>query len=208
MAAPPAWMEKVLVTIDRYESAEVSSISGFVDRNSLDISVGNKPMETIPVLSQGRVYKYSPDEDTEVSFDLYVKDLGTTSGGALDLWFIGTTGTTSGKIDVVNTMTRDKFRVTLLFTNDPVPTTATTTVNSTGTPAYAARRYILADAFITSYKPSFTDGILKVKCSIKIPAFDASAVSNIGFQSLDGTTTGSLAALSDYTGTTKGYSGW
>ena len=204
MSAPPAWMERVIATIDRYGTTTAATVSGIVDRESLDISIGDKPMETLATLSLGRVYKYNPEEDSEVSFDLYVKDMSTGSG-AIDLFFMGwTTAVTSGRVVANNVQNREMFRLTLLFTNDPTPSTATTTVGTTSA-SYAARRYIFADGFITSYKPSFTDGILKVKCTMKIPPYDGTAVANIGYQSLDGTASSTLTALSTYTGTVKGW---
>jgi len=202
MTAPPAWMEKGYATIEKYGTANSANLSGVLDRSSLDISIGDKAMESIPTLNLARVYKYDPEGDSEISFDLYLKDMGTSSGG-IDLFFIDTTVYTSGKIDVVHSQTREKMRLTILFTNDPVPSTATTTVNATTTLAYAARRYIFADAYITSYKTSFTDGILKVSVTMKVPPYDGSATANIGYQSLDGSTSSSLAALGSYTATTK-----
>ena len=204
---PPAFMEKVLVEIEKYGSTTVNaSVQGIVDRNSLDITIGDKPMESIATLNQARVYKYSPEDDSEVSFDMYVKDLGTTTN-AIDLFFLGvTTVATSGVISKSTTTVRDKFRVTILFTNDTTMSDATATVNNGTETTYGARRYIFADAYITSCKPSFTDGILKVGITCKIPPYDGTGASNIGYQSLDGSTTGSLTALATYTGTAKGWS--
>jgi len=206
MAMPPAWMEKVLVEVEKHGSTTAdASIQGIVDRTSLDITIGDKPMESIATLNQARVYKYNPEEDSEITFDMYVKDLGSDSN-AIDLFFLGvTTVATSGVITKSTTTVRDRFRVTILFTNDTSISDATATVNNGTETTYGARRYIFADAYITSCKPSFTDGILKISISCKVPPYDGNGSANIGYQSLDGSTTASLTALLTYTGTVKGW---
>lgn len=198
---PPAWMHRVLATIERYGGSDTATFSGLVDRTSLDIKVGEKPFESIPLLNEGRLYKYGAEEDSEISFDMYSKGLGSAAGN-LDLFFMGATVSSSGAIQAENTNNRYKHRLTLLFTNDPAPTSATDAVDSGGA-GYAARRYIFADCFITTHTANMGDNVLKTSVVAKCPPFDADANPNWKMESLDGVVLTGLAALSAYSGSNK-----
>lgn len=196
-------MEKVRASVEKYGVASDVDIEGVVDRESLDLGIGEKGFESIPSLVQGRIYKYTPEEDTEITFDMYCIGMDTDTSTSIESYFIGGTPVVTGWADYVNLTTRNKFRITILFTNDAGVTDASDTVNGGTTDTYAARRYSFADSFITSVKPSFTDGILKLSITAKVPPYDADGNSNIKYQTLDGASTSSLDALAAYSGTVK-----
>lgn len=207
MATPPSWMERCLATIDRYDSTDTAELAGILDRSSFEMNIGDKPVTGVPVLTGGRFYKYDSIEDTDLSFDLYVKDLSLAQG-SLDLLFFGTAGgvlPSGSKIQHTFTHERLKCRLVITFTNDPRVTTATGLLNEqdAGTEEYAARRHIFADAFITSYKANMGDHVLKFSPTIMVPPFDSAGDANYRFESLLGDSADELDALNDYDASNK-----
>lgn len=206
-AMPPAWMDRCYLTITQWGASSGTSISmqGIIDRSSLSIDVGEKPVDAIALLNQGYVYSYKAEEMTEVSFDYYTKLAAVPAiyGGvtnlnqtALDQFFMGTSIDASEPTSLTNTTTRNKVRIAILWTTD-TSLSAATAQTSANKPA---RRILIADAFVTAHTLKF-DEILKVSVTIKAAPFDADAVSNIKVETTDGTS--QLAAVSDYAGTTK-----
>ena len=119
---PPAWMDRCYLTIDQWGAVSATTISmhGIIDRSSLSIDVGEKPVDAIALLNQGYVYSYKAEEMTEVSFDYYTKLAavpaiydGVTNARqtALDQFFMGTTVDASEPTSLTNTTTRNKVRV-------------------------------------------------------------------------------------------------
>ena len=103
-------------------------------------------------------------------------------------------------IRVVNDRDRDKYRVLVMWTNDPTPTTAQAVTNTN----YSAFRIGLADGHFTSVKPSFTDGILKFTVTYKCAAFDRSGNGNVMMESCAGASGSDiLPAVASYTSSAK-----
>lgn len=188
-----AWQEQALITIEKIDATlgqyEFSSLT-----ETIDIDQGDKDIEGVPLVNGGRVVKYTPEGDTSVSLDMYVtgvNGLAATPTGIANLFhgFAGETGS--------NTTVRDKFRVTILWTSDTTCTNASSTATAAST---SSQRFAIANAYVTSYKTSFTDGIQKVSATFKIAPFNKTGTANILEEQTDDT---SLTALSAYTATTN-----
>jgi len=103
-------------------------------------------------------------------------------------------------IRITNDRNRSQYRVLVLWTNDPTPTTAQSVIANT----YSALRIGMADGHFTSVKPSFTDGTLKYTVMFKVAAFDKAAAGNVMIESCAGTTAGDiLPAIASYTTSNK-----
>jgi len=87
---------------------------------------------------------------------------------------------------------RDQYRIVILWTDDTTLTSATSAVNLNQT----GLRIVAQNGYITSVKPSFTDGLLKFTVTFKCPPFDKSGNANVTMESTDGTVT--LDAVSAY----------
>ena len=124
-------------------------------------------------------------------------DTGSTGLGFYDLMH---SVDASVPIRVTNDRDRDKYRVLVLWTNDPSPTTAQSVIAEN----YSAFRIGLADGHFTSAKPSFTDGILKFTVTYKCAAFDKSASGNLMMESCAGSSGADiLPAIASYTSSAK-----
>ena len=197
MSFPESWTEVALVAISKEAGSDVEYTT---ITESVDISPGDKPMESIPNLQGGRITKFTPEEDTEITLEIYPVELDSTSAdGGFFQQFYGGTWDTSEPLQVLNRddtnhrpNIRDKFRVALLWTND-----ATATGGAAATAASTdALRFVMRNSYITSHKASFTDDILKVTVTFKCAAADKAGDSNCLWQSGDQT---ELVALGSYT---------
>ena len=81
----------------------------------------------------------------------------------------------------------------VLWTDD---TTVTSATDAT-TGSYDGMRFVLKNGYVTSAKPSFTDGVLKYTVSMKFPAFAKDGTANGLIESTDGSAV--LAAVAAYT---------
>lgn len=206
-AMPDAWTEVALVAIAKETDAK-KDVQFATLTETVDISVGDKPMESIPTVSGGRVVKLSPQEDTEITLELYSSDLSVGDGsvttalvspGGLFQQFFGGSWDTAQPLEKKNMddtnsipHSRDKFRVSILWTNDVSATRA----NGATAASTDSLRFIARNCYMTSHKVAFTDDILKITATFKCPAATKSCGSNIAWQS--GAQT-ALVALVDYT---------
>ena len=97
---------------------------------------------------------------------------------------------------VVNSRTRNKYRVLVLWTDK------TTTVKASEAIANSlnALRIGYANGYFTSVKPSFTDGILKYTVIYKCVAFNRSGTANVMMESCAaGGGSDALPVIADYT---------
>ncbi len=180
MGAPDAWTETALINLnDGTTNMSVGAIT-----ETIDIDQGEKPMESIATVSGGRVKKFSPQEDTSITFEAYpiaIGDKDATSQDGLDLFFNAGTSS-SAPFSVTSSRSRTTFTVTIMWT-DSTTTSATSTIAS----GKYALRYNFANCDLISCKPSFTDGILKATYVFKCPAFNKAGTGNITEESTDGT---------------------
>ena len=195
---PTAWTETFLIGITKRDGSEIQ-YGAIVDPSSLSISGGGYPVESIPNSAGGRIRKQSPQEDIEISFDIYEVDIVSTTGTGLAQQFEGGTFDTSEPMDSDNAWpvgvdrARDLYRIAILFTNDPAATTASGT---TATLTESRRRFFNNCNFV-GYEESFSDGIAKQTVTFKVPALaKLGTIKNYGFQSGNQT---ALVALTAYT---------
>jgi len=194
--AAGAWSETCLISITPYTSAGTTDVEFAALTETVDSDLGDKDIDQIVNLTGGRLVKYLPQEITTITFEGY----------PVDIDFFGATGISQAFQDIVGnwdtieplavsaTRNRGMFRIAILWTDD---TTATSAAGATasGTNAY---RIVFAHAYMTSMKPSFTDGILKFTFSFKCPAFNKNGIAQIREESGDAT---ALPALNTYNAT-------
>lgn len=176
MAFPDIWAETALVEVQKFDGTTPLKWQCMAMTESVDISEPDYPGEGIPTLSGGRVWKQSPMEDGEITLEIYPIELDAADDannkGLFQQYIGGTYGTSP---DVTDTSwaagisrVRDRFAVSILWTND-----ATATVASSTTAASTdSLRFVAISCRIISHKTSFTDGIVKTTITFKYPAMN------------------------------------
>ena len=197
-ATDDAWMEVCLIAISKVGGSDIQFAAL---TETVDFDIGEKDIEGIPITNGGRVTKFIPEGDSTITFEAYPLEAGTDTGatgkGFYDLMH---TVDASVPIRILNDRNRDKYRVLVLWTNDPSPTTAQSVIANT----YSAFRVGMADGYFTSVKPSFTDDILKFTVMYKVAAFDKSAAGNVMMESCaGGSAPDVLPAVASYTTSAK-----
>lgn len=200
--APEAWQETALVSIALQGGTDVQFATLI---ETVDFDIGDKDVEGVALISGGRVMKWSPQADSTVTFEAYPIEVGTASGTTGKGFFdLVNTVDSSYPLRVYNDHTRNKYRILFLQTNDTTVTTAQAVTTNT----FQAQRIGMAEAYFTSVKPSFTDGIMKWTVTAKCGPFDkantGTAGSNIMMESCMGTSsTDVLPAIAAYTTSNK-----
>ena len=196
MGQPNTWSETAKVAISAQSGSDVhfQTIT-----ETVDIDIGDKDFDAIATLAGGRLVKFNPQDVIEITLEAYPIEAGTESG---------TTGT--GFFDLMNSQDtseaqtisvdrdRDEYRLAVMWTDADVDAEDAVT-----SPTNSALRVVAADGYFTSVKPSFTDGVLKFTVKFRVPPFDKSGSANFKMESVDGTDSATLAALTAYTSTTK-----
>jgi len=147
---------------------------------TIDIGEPDYPGESIPNLAGGRVWKQSPQEDGEITMEIYPTQLDTTASVGLFQEFNGGTWDVAQPIATDTTWTagvsrtRDRFMVAIMWTDDTTITTAALVLNPTPSTATdkVALRFYAKECRITSHKSAYTDGILKTTVTFKFPAMN------------------------------------
>jgi len=194
MAQPDAWSETALVAV----AAQAGSDMTFhTITETVDIDIGEKGFDIISTLGGGRLVKFTPQEPTTVTLEAYPVDAGTASGTTGKGFFgmLNTEGTEP--LDLDSDRKRNKYRIALLWTDS---TSITTANEEVGTGTYCMR-FVAADGYFISVKPSYTDKLLKFTIVYKVPPFDKDGTANIVIQSTDASAT--LTALASYTSSVK-----
>lgn len=191
---PDAWMEKAFVSIAQPGGSDMQFEAM---TETIDIDMGDKDVEGVPLVSGGRIVKWSPEADTSITLEAYPVEVGTDTGtvgkGFFDLLH---DQTVTAPFSITNNHIRQQVRICILWTNDTSVTKAT---DATAV-GYQAMRYVFTNAYITSVKPSFTDGTKKFKVVLKVAPYNKSGASNITMTSCAGTSgSDKLAAISAYT---------
>ena len=197
-AIDDAWMETCLIAISLQGGSDIQ-FAGITE--TLDFDIGEKDIEGIPLVNGGRVTKWTPEGDSSITFEAYPLQAGTDTGASgLGFYDLMHSVDASVPIRVTNDRDRDKYRVLVMWTNDPTPTTAQAITNAN----FSALRIGMADGHFTSVKPSFTDGMLKFTVTFKVAAFDKSAGGNVMMESCAGSTGADiLPAVASYTSSAK-----
>ncbi len=197
-AVDDAWLEAFLIAVSIVGGSDIQFAA---ETETVDFDIGEKDIGGIPMVSGGRVTKFTPEGDSSITFEAYSLEAGTDTGTTAKGWYdLMHSVDASVPIRIVNDRNRDKYRVLVLWTNDPTPTTAQSVTANT----YSALRIGMADGHFTSVKPSFTDDIVKWTVTFKVAAFDKAAAGNVMVESCAGTTAGDiLPAIAPYTTSAK-----
>lgn len=189
-----AWSETALITITKYVAAGGTDVEFAALTETIDIDLGDKDIDIIANLKGGRFIKKIPAAGTTVTFEGYPVDIDSAGGTGVSQMFHGGTWDTSEPMAVTNSISRDLFRLAILWTDDTAATSAADATAAT-TNAY---RITFAHAYMTSMKPSFTDGVLKFTFAFKIAPFNKEGVGLIHEDSGDAT---ALTGLNTYSST-------
>ena len=183
MAEPDLWDEKALVNI--YDTANTVNLNIAAMTDSVDIDLGDLDGESIPTIAGTRLWKRTTGADTTITFEGYPIDIGDvdsiTPKGLIQFFEGGTDSDQA--LEASSSTTRNKFRVTIMWTDDPSSLSARDSVAS----GYYALRYDFQNCYFVSCKPAFTDKILKTTWKFKCPMFNSSGTSNVTAESVDGT---------------------
>jgi len=200
---PAGWnRDTALIGIAKQSGADAAFVA-LVD--TIDISGGDKEMESVATLAGNRHVKFSPMSDIEITFEGYSLQAGTASvtqagaaKGFFDLLHGGLGSDSSQPVNISADTTHTQYRVTILYTDNTSITDAAAGIPTT---TENGIRFVLADCYCTSVVPSFTDGLLKFTVKFKGPPLDVNASANWKWESCDSTAV--LAALASYTASTK-----
>jgi len=179
---PQAWEETALVTIQAkggtpYEFMAITE--------TIDLPQGDYPGESIPNIAGGRIWKQSPEEDGEITLELYPTSVAVADNLGLFQQFAGNDDDAGGYDDSepMASMTtyipsaytarrqRTRFLVAVMWTDDPLQDTALGG-DDPGTTAKVALRFYVKEARMVSHKTSFTDGVVKTTVTFKYPAMN------------------------------------
>lgn len=189
MAQPDTWDEVALVSVYRKGDSTTGERQFAAITETIEINEGDYPGESIPNLAGGRIWHQSPQEDGEITLELYPLDLATNADnkGMFQFWH-GVSGTPPAAYDTSEPMAtdtswpaganrvRDSFRVSILWTNDvTVSSAAGATAASTD-----SLRFYATDCRIISHKTDFTDKIVKTTVTFKYPAFNKAGTTRVG----------------------------
>ena len=202
---PDMWDEVVLVSIYRQGDSTTGEVNYATINTGWEINEGDYPWESIPNSAGGRIGHQSPQEDGEITLELYPVGLGVTTGVGLFQQWHQVSGTPPAAYDTSEPMAsdsswiagqsrvRDSFRVSILWTNDPasVATAAGATAASTD-----GLRFYATDCRITSHKTSWTDKIVKTTVTFKYPSWNKAGTTRIGLW--EGGIATALSALGAY----------
>jgi hypothetical protein len=192
-----AWSETALVAATKVGGAaiEFQAIT-----ETIDIDIGEKGFDAIATLSGARVIKFTPQEPTTITMEMYAPeagtDTGTTGKGAFDL--LNTVDASQPAVIPVDRV-RNKYRLAIMWTD----ASSITAEGQVVAPTNQCLRVVAADGYFTSVKPSFTDGLLKFTVTYKVAPFDSAGSANIKIESVAGSATATLTALASYTSTVK-----
>lgn len=199
-ATNDAWMETCIIAIAVQGGNDIK-FAGVTE--TMDFEFGEKDIEGIPLVNGGRMTKFVPEGDSQVTFEAYPLEAGTSATAA------DSSGTgffdmlhqkdSTAPIRVLNSRLRSKYRCLFLWTNDAAAVTAyqTTAANK------SALRIGMADGYFTSVKASFTDGVLKFTCVYKCAAYDKAGNSCVMVESCAGGAADVLPVIAAYTTSNK-----
>ena len=199
-ALPPAWQEVAIITVKPFNGTarQFAAIT-----ETISIDTPDYPGESIVSLAGGRIWKQSPQEDGELTLELYPVRLNDADNGPAEQYYVGGTLDATEPIltDTTTTLsagvqtTRTGFLVAILWTDD---TAATSAVALQKTDNKAFRRFYAKNCRVISYKEDFTDKILKSTVMFKFPPVSFNGERrNFRWESTDitNTTTDRLAAI-------------
>jgi len=181
--------EKTLLSIQKLDGTAMS-FETIIE--SIDSSGGEKGFDSIATIGGGRLKKFNPQEDIEVTLEGYAVEAGTDSGatgvGFYDLMHSqDTTQPQSISVD----SDRDEYMVCMMATDNSSQSNAISVTTSTD----LAERWTYKNGHFTNVVASFTDKVWKFTVSYKCPPFNKAGTSNVTYESTDGEASKVLPAV-------------
>lgn len=199
------WQEVCLVSISKQGGSDLN-FDAITDE--IDFGIAERQVESAKLLNGGRLMLWTPEEDTEISFECYPREVGFGGGnninGVIEAKYETTTA--NDITTAISTLKREKFRLAFLWAEELVDGTATpaATAVAATTAGKAAFRMVFADTYCTNIEPDYSEKHLKFNVTFKLGVRSQTADPNMLFESVDGTEAGaSLLALDSYTSTVK-----
>lgn len=187
-----AWWNEAYVSIQGLSGTECQLQT---KTTSFSQTGGNPDVEGLETFG-GKVTRLTTHEDLEISFDGI-----PTSHADFDWIYAGQTASTAfgASGSVITTSTTTKYRVTLLWTDQPSLTSAAMQ-NVTG--SYEAYKKSWADCYCTGLELNMDAGdVLKATLTFKTTEEDSDGLKNWYIAAKD-TTSGTLSAMGAYTSST------
>lgn len=194
--AQDQWTELALIEIQRFNDSNAYQFGSLTD--TIDLDIGDKAIESTPLVNGGRVVKYTPEADSTITLEIFpvgVRGNQPTPAGLMN-WFYGDeAGTTHGTgkgFKFINKNSRYKFRVAVLWTSTfPLPASVSG-VQTSGDHF----RISFWGCYLTSCKIAYTDDILTGTVSFVCPPFTKAGSGAIGIEEAN---TQELPAMQNYT---------
>ena len=195
VALTEAMQELALVSIQP-KGGSVYQFAGIIEEVSP--SIGDRDIEGIPLINGGRVVKKTPQADHELTLKIYPTDTRFSSSKDLIQGFMNVDASWDGTAPFADTNTHNQelFQVCVVWCND---STIITTANGTSTAGTQARRIVIKDMRMTSYKDSFDDKMVSAEITFKAPAFDTSGTGTVKYESCEASGSAGLPVIADYT---------
>jgi len=195
VALTEALQELALVSIQA-KGGTAYQFAGIIEEVSP--SIGDRDIEGIPLINGGRVVKKTPQADHELTLKIYPTDTRFSASKDLIQGFLAKDDgwDDSEPYSDANTHNQELFQVCIVWCNDA---TKITTANGTSTAGTQARRIVIKEMRMTSYKDSFDDKMVSAEVTFKAPAFTTSGAKTLDYQSCEDSGSTGLSAVSDYT---------
>lgn len=162
---------------------------------TIDISGGAKGFDSIASIAGGRLKKFNPQEDIEVTLEGYAVEIGSTNSTGKGFHDLLHTQDTSQPLSVPTDHSHSEYQIVILATDNLSQTNATSATESGDN----AIRYTFKNGHFINVNPSFTDGVWKFTVTFKVPPFNKAGSSNITYESTDGTEGEILSEIDSYT---------
>jgi len=159
---------------------------------TIDVPDGEKGFETFKTIAGGRLKKFNPQEDIEITLEGYAIEVGSTSTTGNGFYDLMHTQDTSQPLSISTDHTHDEYQLVILATDNTSQADATSATSSGDN----AMRWVFKNGHFTKVNASFTDGVWKFSITYKVPPFDKSNSSNVTYESTDGSDV--LSAVSAY----------
>jgi len=183
------WSEKTLLSIQKLDGTAIN-FEAIIE--TIDQSGGEKGFDSIASISGGRLKKFNPQEDMEVTLEGYAVEVATETGtagkGFYDLMH---SQETSQPLSISVDHERDEYMVCMMATDNSSQADAVSVTTSTD----KAERWTFKNGHFTNVVASFTDKVWKFTITYKCPPFNKSAASNVTYESTDGTAAKILPAV-------------
>jgi len=162
---------------------------------TIETSGGEKGFESLSTIAGGRLKKFNPQEDVEVSMEGYAVEVGTDDGATgLGFYDLIHSADTSQPLSIPVDRIRDEFRLVIMATDNPDQTSASAVTTSTD----KAMRWTFQNGHFSNAEASFSDKVWKFTITFKCPPFNKSGTANVTYESTDGTADKVLPALGEY----------